>query len=359
MSNNYIVRKLKTLLSYEERKHKKEKLKHLMNNNKKKIFYFGVPSHVNLGDQAIAFATKKFMEKYWNDFEILEINSQDTNLLLPFIKKTINSDDVIVFHGGGNMGNLYIEEEKNRRKIVGTFKNNLIISMPQSIYFTDDDFGQNELKKTQSVYSSNDNLVLFAREEMSFKKMTSVFPNTKVLFVPDIVMSMEKKDIPNGSRSGIITMLRKDKEASLNEETLDILNSVLEGRKEIVHKSDTRLKEQTFLTKELREITLDSKWREIGAHRLAVTDRLHGMIFGYITKTPTIVFDNSYNKVSQSYYAYLKDCNYIEYIDEFSREKVEKTINKLLINDSLNHDLSDKYHDLINIINKKIEKQYI
>lgn len=50
-----------------------------------------------------------------------------------------------------------------------------------------------------------------------------------------------------------------------------------------------------------------------------VTDRLHGMIFAYITGTPAIVFSNSNQKVKNCF-EWIKDCGYIFYMDSFDKK---------------------------------------
>lgn len=69
-----------------------------------------------------------------------------------------------------------------------------------------------------------------------------------------------------------------------------------------------------------RENILNKKWTEIARHQLVITDRLHGMIFCYITKTPCIVFSNNNYKIRETYKKYLsesKSIKFIENMDEF------------------------------------------
>lgn len=51
--------------------------------------------------------------------------------------------------------------------------------------------------------------------------------------------------------------------------------------------------------------------KRIEACSVLVTDRLHGMIFAYITGTPCIVMDNKTNKVFGVYEEWLSDVDWI------------------------------------------------
>ena len=84
--------------------------------------------------------------------------------------------------------------------------NNKIISFPQTIDFSDTDNGKNALQKAIKVYSKHKNLILSAREETSYKKYQEYFPENKVLFLPDIVLSLNE-ELPKYNREGITLCL--------------------------------------------------------------------------------------------------------------------------------------------------------
>ena len=161
--------------------------------HKKKIFYMLIPIHGNLGDQAIAYASKTFLEDKFSDYEIIEINYADTYKYSKPIKGVLNKDDLIFLHGGGNMGNHYIHEEEARRHIIDKFKDNKIVSFTQTIYFSNDSTGKFELNKTKKVYNSHPNLTIMAREDKSYEKMKFEFKNANIIECPDIVFYLNNK----------------------------------------------------------------------------------------------------------------------------------------------------------------------
>ena len=58
------------------------------------------------------------------------------------------------------MGNQYMTDENIRRHMISHFKNAKVISLPQTIYFTDDKNGKKEFEKSKRIYNKNKNLVV-------------------------------------------------------------------------------------------------------------------------------------------------------------------------------------------------------
>ena len=85
----------------------------------------------------------------------------------------------------------------------------------------------------------------------------------------------------------------------------------------------------------------------IGSSKLVITDRLHAMIFSIITKTPCLVFGNSYGKAKHSYRDWLESLNFIEYTDKNDVEELERMIDRLLQAEPNDVDLSKDFQPLI------------
>ena len=101
----------------------------------RKIIFMGMPHHGNIGDQAIALAEEELIKKYFPDFETIEF--PEKTLLQSVLEKKdiINDDDILLMHGGGNIGDTYDVPEKGRRAIIEMFPNNKIIVFPQTSHF--------------------------------------------------------------------------------------------------------------------------------------------------------------------------------------------------------------------------------
>ncbi|WP_243284301.1 polysaccharide pyruvyl transferase family protein [Clostridium tyrobutyricum] len=314
-----IKMKLKYLISISKKK-KLEKYKHI-----KKIIYCLVPSHGNLGDQAIVYATRKFLNDNFKEYKVLEFERDEIYTYGKSIKYILNNDDIILLHGGGNMGNLYIQEEKPRRFIIDKFRNNKIISMTQTITFTDDSKGKKEKRKTSKIYNKNNNLILLAREDKSYKTMKKLFVNCKIIKVPDIVFYLEDLFKINNNRKYIMTCLRKDKESYFREKTEELLKELKNNYSNIVE-SDTTINKS--INKNIREKELFKIWDDFRNAKIIITDRLHGMIFATITKTPCIVLRSLDYKVIESY-KWVENLNYIRFVKQININNIKLLIEEL------------------------------
>ena len=273
-----------------------------------------VAKHGNLGDQAIALAQRKYLEENFPKSNIIEVPLEDTiNKIkdIQEIKDKIKKEDIIFIHGGGNLGDLYIREELIRRYIIKKFPDNKIILFPQTIYFSDTEYGRLELIESKKIYNKHKYLTITARERKSFEIMKKEFPNTNIILTPDIVLSLN--EVQNLERKGIMTCLRSDNEKYITDDQKEKIFSILNQYYNEFTKVDTIIKGDVEFQK--REEILKNFWKSISSSEVVITDRLHGMIFCAITQTPCIVLKNSNYKIEETYKEWLKDLEYIKLID--------------------------------------------
>ncbi|MFT8323229.1 MAG: polysaccharide pyruvyl transferase family protein [Bacillus sp. (in: firmicutes)] len=279
--------------------------------NKKKMIVMQTPNHGNLGDQAIAYAQKKFIKDHFKDYTYLEVSFNDVVKGTKNIQKVLNDEDIIFIHGGGNMGDMYLNEEYIRRYIIKKYKNNKIVSFPQTISFSSNYIGKKELKKTQKIYKNCQNLVLIAREMKSYLLMKKYFDSNQIILTPDIVLSLDKRT--NSKRKGVLTCFRSDQEKVMNTDFKSALLKKLKDEYQQVTVSDTVVNNMIF--SDTRDIELNKIWSKFKQADVVLTDRLHGMIFCVITGTPCIVFKNANHKIEASYNDWLQSIHYIKFID--------------------------------------------
>ncbi len=268
-----------------------------LDQTKKKVYIFLAADYGNLGDVAITFAQAQFLKDN-SDFQILEIPISQSLEGLWFVKDNIKVGDIVTTVGGGNMGELYDQIEYIRQLVIRFFPNNKMISFPQTFDFTQTTEGKKALKQAVKCYSKHRNLTIVAREEISFALMQKYFSKNNIILTPDIVLSLNQSENTK-KREGVVFCLRNDEEKSLsnqqNEEIISITSSYL-SKTEFY---DTHIGRNN-LSIEDREKELNKIWNKFKSVELVVTDRLHGMIFCYITNTPCIVFQNSNHKVRET-----------------------------------------------------------
>lgn len=316
----------------------------------KKLILVGEPHHNNLGDNMIAVAERKIVQEAFSEYDFCVMPEEKLDVCIDRAKKYINDEDVILFHGGGNLGDTYKIIENRRRKVIETFPNNKIIILPQTIYFSDTIDGKLELECTKKIYNSHKNLVMLAREEKSYEFMKRHFENAKVYLTPDIVMTMNLQE--NKNREGALLVFRNDKEKVFNDDEIKKIECDISGTYGSVKYTDMiAIKKRYSIAGEYRKKLLDEKIGQFQSSKVVVTDRLHGMIFAAITGTPCIAFRNFNHKIKESY-NWIKNLDYIEFCDNISEfknsfEKI-KEIQKTKYNNTFAKDI------IVNVLREEI-----
>lgn len=143
--------------------------------HQKKIILTPSLSHDNLGDHAIAYASKAFLEREYPDFDIVEVDMKDIYKSAKNLIRSRHPEDMVFIIGGGNMGDLYRYEEWTRRFIIKTFHDYRVIQLPATAHFSDTKKGRKELKRAQKIYNAHPGLLLMARDETTYQFMKQHF----------------------------------------------------------------------------------------------------------------------------------------------------------------------------------------
>jgi len=320
---------------------------------RKRIFLFQTPSHSNIGDHAIAEAQLEFFAVHFPDAQIIEINQSVMQDFILHYGILVRPYDLITLHGGGNFGNEYLYEENLRRMVVENFPKNKIVVFPQTIHYSKDESGQNELKKTQAIFNEHSYLTLTAREKVSFELMKEYFPKNKVILTPDIVLFTSQ--IKSSARTYALEVIRQDQESILSEDDKRNITGILRSNFGKVISSDMHVMGfKSVKTIEERQKILENKYSQFRSANIAITDRLHGMVLAVITGTPCIVFSN-YNQKVLGTYEWIKDLEYIRYVKNIEEAKVAfaelKNLSDFKVYDNVR--LREEYKPLIEALNEK------
>ena len=258
----------------------KEKIQGLKSETDK-VFIFLAADYPNLGDIAITYAQKEFLKSCFPSREIIEIPADKTIHLIKQVKEVIKPTDIITIVGGGNMGNIYEYYEDMRRTVIKNFKDNYVISFPQTIDFSDDEYGKKSLLKTIKTIRKKANILVLAREEKSYKKMKDYFGEEKVKLFPDIVISLKKKiNVDIKKEDKVALCFRNDKENDKSKIKLkEKIQKEIEGKN--IVRFDTVLDKNCF-DYEKRYEQLNQLIETIASCNVIYKDRLHAMIFAYL-----------------------------------------------------------------------------
>lgn len=319
----------------------------------KRIFIFLAADYGNLGDVAITYAQHKFLSQQFKDFVVTEIPISKTIEGIAFVKKILAKDDIITTVGGGNMGDLYPLIEEFRQTVIDSFHDNLVISFPQTIDFEKTPKGQKALEVAVNRYSKHPNLILLAREQKTYDFFTKNFKKNKAILVPDIVLTLDKI-LPAKQRKGVIVCLRDDKEKKLSIEEENKLSKIIDANFDSKTIRDTHIGGE-FLPLYNRVKALHSIWSDFKGAEMVITDRLHGMIFCYITNTPAIVFLNNNHKIKSSF-NWIKKAKHIHLMEDFHEEKIKESITFLKKKENLSQkeNLQEHYSTFLAMVNNEI-----
>lgn len=307
------------------------------------VFLVMTPEHGNLGDQAIALSEIKLLNRIGIPY--IEISSNVLEKLCHFNLLNIMNGHPIFVNGGGFLGTLWFNIELLLRKIIEMNPKSPIMLFPNTIFYEDSDWGREELKKSTQIYNRHKYLTIFAREKNSFELMKSIYRNVRLM--PDMVLGL-RWAIQSTERKGCLLCLRNDHEKTrtvlqeqlIREQAYDLFGEAV---------SDTDMIVSGKVPVSDRENMLNQKFNEFSGAQLVITDRLHGMIFCAITGTPCIVVNSKSPKV-KGCYEWIKQLDYIRFVDEVSRITEEY---KLIPHRDFHYDnthLFPYYEELVKVV---------
>jgi pyruvyl transferase EpsI len=255
--------------------------------SRRKIIYALTPPPrlSNIGDHAQVIAIRKWIDKHFPDYPVIELDKNQVSYYLPALKRLIRKDDIFFLHSGGNLGDRGMWSETARRLIISTFINNKIISLPQTIYFSNTEKGIREKENSRRIYSAHPDLTIIGRDPKSGELANELFPNAKTFCMPDFVLSLngicsEKENVPPKA----ILCLRHDDESILNDTQRKQLEEILPYSCKYF---DTTLEKRIniYERKDLFQKTLQL----FGTHDIVITDRYHGLIFAVLCRKACVV----------------------------------------------------------------------
>jgi len=270
------------------------------------VHYVDVPVHGNIGDLLIMFGTLELFRK----------NALKVPMNAPYFAydpRWASKGDVVVCHGGGNFGDLYLGPQELRETVVRTAKRSRVVILPQTIHFESEarfDRCVKEFRKHPDVH-------IFVRDSKSLEFAKEISPSSYL--VPDMAHQLwnssrfPRTPIRNGRH---ITISRTDGEkhgrsCTEDKATIDWPELVGRTRSEVIRYTNYLVKHghklginRLALKAEMKAWTMFSRWlcepaiKRIGSAQSITTDRLHGHILACLLSTPNRVVDNSYGKNS-------------------------------------------------------------
>jgi pyruvyl transferase EpsI len=278
----------------------------------KKILLLGTPGHSNIGDAAIAAGEYEFIKIYFPEYALIEIDAYHMDTQYAFLQSVVGAGDLIFLHGGGNLGDLYPAEEAIRRRVVADFPSNRIVILPQTIYYGDTEQSKEELAASREIYSRHNDLILFTRGEASLAFAREHFQNVKSFSSLDMAMLLRREF--NLDREGVLVCIRDaNDESGIDDHMRESIYTTV-ARFDAHFEKTNNLYSQN-ISSQMRNAAINEELKKFAQHRIAVTDRLHGMLFAVMTKTPCVAISAKTQKIRE-FYEYFADSNAVFFIDK-------------------------------------------
>lgn len=297
----------------------------------KSVVYFDQPVYMNIGDLAIYEGARMLLRrlnaKVINQFSVLDLGkiSKDRSRFalksdLRRIHDNVNRADYIVFSGGGNFGDLWIDHQYMREAAISAFPSSKIIIFPQSIQFKT----QEGWDRARRVMSSHRNIIFAARDYHSYEMMKN---ECECIQAPDTAhMIWSDQDIPRHVRSDgpMLTQSRRDAENMIGTSNATQFDwDDLITPRDYASRHVSELSRRYGIGRDLlsrdwdrtsRRLTLRAIARLADSSRI-LTDRLHGVILATCAETPCEFTDTGYGKLTRYYEAWLKDTPLVRPVD--------------------------------------------
>jgi pyruvyl transferase EpsI len=253
----------------------------------------------NVGDQAQVIAIERWLARHYPDHPVVEL---DKNLVLACteeLKRRITPRDLIFLHSGGNLGDRGRWSEATRRTMIESFPDNRIVSLPQTIFFSDTPIGRHERAVSNEIYARHPKLTVMGRDQISGQLATEIFPHAQVATMPDFVLSLTAEDFaltPNPMHADhVMLCLRQDDESTFDQTRRLAIMAAL-GRPATLY--DTTL-DHDIPAADRSRILADTLSLFSG-HQAVVTDRFHGLIFAILCRKPAVVLPTVDHKLTSA-----------------------------------------------------------
>ncbi len=213
------------------------------------------PDYANVGDHLIGLGTIIYLLK--NPQIKLTYLSSIENHDPAILDQTLSHNSgntTILLQGGGNLGDLWYEQQTFREEIIQKYPQHRIIILPQTIHFQDPE----KLQQAAQIFNRHPNLTICVRDRHSQQLARTYFSNCQIILSPDMAFMLA--DLPGlkffrtnwQQKNQILYHCRDDQEIvnSLNSQVLQLFDPNSNSE-------DDSGDNSTFLTNPLPELIIE------------------------------------------------------------------------------------------------------
>lgn len=266
-----------------------------INNEKKYIYLLMLPEHGNLGDYLIGYAVQKFLKDFFSEYEVINVTTVEWTITSKELKSIIRKNDILVFTGGGFIGDVW-ESGSVLNEIIEAFPYNKKFLMPNTLTYKI--YNNIQINADLKNILKDNNTYICFRDEMSYDRCNEFGWSNYCIYVPDMALYMRiYRHKCKNKVNRVLLCLRDDIEKDFK--CVDSLKNGLLSRR--IMYDEYSICRGTSISQEEGYRELSDVYKHIAKYKLVITDRLHVMLICYLLKVPCIAFDNLTHKVSEVY----------------------------------------------------------
>ena len=287
-----------------------------------KVALLGVPTHGNLGDNILHLA----------EVHLVAALGKSPAVTCPtFHKRTLPSDKcpdpatlldtlgpnpLILFHAGGNWGDLWREGHAGRLAYLARLDQELqarnatsrVLQLPQSLFYADTMLNAHDNAVLQRLRAIDFTLYLRQRSSLAYAPQAS--GRLKVKLMPDIAFLLSDMDILGAAPTlDVLILLRQDHERAksglstsdvtrLAGDVFNSMNTTFQVKDWVVPTSPLPGELEASSPNTFPLVRYGMAQRLIKDAKVVITDRLHVSIVALLADRHHIMIENSYGKLS-------------------------------------------------------------
>jgi pyruvyl transferase EpsO len=287
---------------------------------------------MNSGDSAIWLGELEFLRRNRNRL----VYVCDPWSYSPREAEKRMGDAMILVHGGGNFGDIYLENQDLRERAAADFPDRKIVQLPQTVWFSSSEASE----RAGEVFRRHPDFTLMVRDSRSAELAERALGMPAVL-CPDMAFALGPLARSFPPAKEVVWLGRTDLESTdpavPTDPRIEVRDWVDYRRPDVTRRTAVRAAVHRAAGSarsslagyrgRFREVLPQGKLlhrlhaRGRLAHgcdllargRVVVTDRLHGHILSVLLGIPNVLMDNSYGK-NQSFYAtWTQDLDFVRW----------------------------------------------
>ncbi len=283
----------------------------------RRVALIGFPNHGNVGDSAIWLGELELLRA----LEVDLVYVSDTDAYDEAALRRRIGDGVILFHGGGNLGDLWPRHQPLREAVVSAFGTNAVVLLPQSIHFRD----PANAERASAVFGRHERLAVTVRDETSLRIGSELFGADRTTLCPD---SAVRAPVPSSSSRAvhdIVFLARRDHEVAHPPDAMPLQDvhvtdwvTDLPWTQEFLQLKGAAQthEEREAAYRRQAEAVVRSGLDVLAGGRVILTDRLHAHLLCLLMQLPHVLLDNSYGKVRSYYEAWTAPSDLVRWADD-------------------------------------------